>query len=81
MRSTAEEKKLKGMLEAKARRDRLQAYDDEKRRNHPLSEAEAREADRANYILRHAAEVSTEQKDDVKFMNSIAQYAKCALLS
>eukprot|EP00002_Diphylleia_rotans_P023437 TRINITY_DN460_c0_g2_i1.p1 TRINITY_DN460_c0_g2~~TRINITY_DN460_c0_g2_i1.p1 ORF type:complete len:483 (+),score=158.18 TRINITY_DN460_c0_g2_i1:204-1652(+) len=79
-RATGDELRSQSMMEAKARKERLQKYDEERRSHHTLSESEQRELDRANYIRRQAMELMTEQKDDVKAMNSIAQYAKCATI-
>lgn len=58
----------------------MKALETEALRRKPLNEAEQREQTKRDSILSHARQNLDEELDDVKHMNQMAMYAKCATI-
>jgi len=66
---------------AKSRRDKMERHDREARlKKEDKTEAEKEEEERNFQLLASAARRMDEQKDDVKHMSSMMQYAKCVTI-
>lgn len=66
---------------AKARKERMLQMEDERKKKAPvMSPMEEREMEQKNALLEHARQALDEELDDVKHMNQMMLYAKCATI-
>eukprot|EP00879_Flechtneria_rotunda_P023804 GHRR01025204.1.p1 GENE.GHRR01025204.1~~GHRR01025204.1.p1 ORF type:complete len:332 (+),score=147.31 GHRR01025204.1:496-1491(+) len=77
LRHAAAERQEQERAAARARKEKMLRLEEEARRQAPPSESDLIKAAANNGTLGHAQHLLVEEKDDVKHMNQMVQYAKC----
>ncbi|WIA11863.1 hypothetical protein OEZ85_011949 [Tetradesmus obliquus] len=77
MRHAAEERKEAERAAAKARKEKMLRLEEEARKQAPPTESQVVRAQADNAMLSRAHQLLEEEKDEVKHMNQMVQYAKC----